>query len=74
MRYTITGRNIDVTPGLRAAIEEKDWKTGTLLPSGYRNHRNAQCTERQTENRSYHPGEGKYHPCGRIQQRYVRVH
>ena len=23
MRYTITGRNIDVTPGLRAAIEEK---------------------------------------------------
>ena len=23
MRYTITGRNINVTPGLRAAIEEK---------------------------------------------------
>ena len=23
MRYTITGRNIDVTPGLRAAIEEQ---------------------------------------------------
>lgn len=23
MRYTITGRNIDVTPGLRAAVEEK---------------------------------------------------
>lgn len=23
MRYTITGRNIDVTPGLKAAIEEK---------------------------------------------------
>lgn len=23
MRYTITGRNIDVTPGLRSAIEEK---------------------------------------------------
>ena len=23
MRYTITGRNVNVTPGLRAAIEEK---------------------------------------------------
>ncbi len=23
MRYTITGRNVDVTPGLRSAIEEK---------------------------------------------------
>lgn len=55
MRYTITGRNIDVTPGLRAAIE-KNRKTGTLFPSGYRNHRNSQCTERQTEDRGYYPG------------------
>ena len=23
MRYTITGRNIEVTPGLRAAVEDK---------------------------------------------------
>ena len=30
MRYTITGRNIDVTPGLREAVIE-DRKTGTIF-------------------------------------------
>ena len=71
MRYTITGRNIDVTPGLRAAIEEKIGKLERyFLPDT----EIIVTLSVQKENRSYHPGEGKYHPCGRIQQRYVRVH
>ena len=60
MRYTITGRNIDVTPGLRAAIEEKIGKLDRYCDT--------QCPEGQAENRGDHSGQGKYHPGGRIQQ------
>ena len=33
MRYTITGRNIEVTPGLKAAVERRSesWNTFSLL-------------------------------------------
>ena len=33
MRYTITGRNIEVTPGLKAAVEKEDRKAGTFFHS-----------------------------------------
>ena len=52
MRYTITGRNIEVTPGLKAAVEKKIGKLEHF--SWHRSDRSAQRSERPTENRGDH--------------------
>ena len=39
MRYTITGRNIEVTPGLKAAVEKKIGKLEHFLYSRHRSVR-----------------------------------
>ena len=51
MRFIITGRNIDVTEGLRSAVEEKLGKLD-------RSSRNIKCREGKTEDRSYNPSQG----------------
>ncbi len=68
MRFTITGRNIEVTPGLTAAVEDKLGKLERLLHPGHRSDRYTQRTERTSENRSNHSRERTYNPRGRIKQ------
>ena len=48
MKFIIIGKNIDVTPGLREAVESKLGKL--VLYSEYRDSRNLKCTERTSEN------------------------
>ena len=66
MRYTITGRNIEVTPGLKAAVEKKIGKlehfftpdTEVIV---------ALSAQKETENRGDYPSQRQYHPRGGIQ-------
>ena len=64
MRYKITGRNINVTPGLKAAVEEKIGKLERYFN---------QDTERSSEDRGYHPCQRHHHPCRAGKQRYVCI-
>ena len=50
MKFIIIGKNIDVTPGLREAVESKLGKVRKVLYSEYRDSRNLKCTERTSEN------------------------
>ena len=60
MKFIIVGKNIEVTPGLRAAVEDKIGKlekyftpeTEIIVTLSVEK----QCRERQTEDRSYDPG------------------
>ena len=74
MRYTITGRNIEVTPGLKAAVEKKIGKlehfftpdTEVIVAlSAQKDRQKIEVTI---------PVNGQYHPCRRIQYRHVRIH
>ena len=58
MRYKITGRNINVTPGLKAAVEEKIGKLERYF-------------NQDTE--GYHPCQRHHHPCRAGKQRYVCI-
>ena len=49
MRFTIRGKNIEVTEGLRSAVTEKLGKLEKYFTP-------------ETENRSNHSGKRKYHP------------
>ncbi len=48
MRYTITGRNIEVTPGLKAAVEDKIGKLERYL-AGHRSDRYSQRSKRERQ-------------------------
>ena len=85
MRFIITGRNIDVTEGLKSAVEEKLGKLDRFFaPETEVNVTLSVEKERQKIEvtipvkgniiRSYDPCERKHHPCGRVQQRYVCFH
>ncbi len=50
MKFIIIGKNIDVTPGLREAVEKQVRKVRKVLYSEYRDSRNLKCTERTSEN------------------------
>ena len=58
MNLVISGKNIDITEGLRSAIEEKIGKLERYFNDS-------------TEDRGYHSDEGKHDPCGGDQQGYV---
>ena len=51
MRYTITGRNIEVTPGLKAAVEKKIGKLEHFFNAGHRSNRK-RLAHRKTEQKS----------------------
>ena len=53
MKFIISGKNIEVTEGIKAAIEEK---LGRL-------ECNFKCSEGKTEDRSYHSYERAHYPC-----------
>lgn len=60
MRYTITGRNVNVTPGLRAAIEEKIGKLDRYFNPDTEVIVTLSVQKAQTENRGNHPCQGQY--------------
>ena len=63
MRITITGRNIDITDGLRSAVEDKLSKLEKYFTPRHRCFFcNLKCRKRETENRGHHTGKRKYHP------------
>lgn len=49
MKFIIIGKNIDVTPGLREAVESKLGKLGRYFTPNT-DSRNLKCTERTSEN------------------------
>ncbi len=63
MNYIISGKNIDVTEGLKNAVYDKLSK----LEKYFAEDAVAQVTfsveKRQTEDRSYDPYERTYHSC-----------
>ena len=74
MNFIISGRNIDITPGLRQAVEQKLGKLEKYFTPetdiiGY-----TQCRKRTSENRSYDPCKRKHYPFRAGKQRYVCIH
>ena len=58
MKYIITGRNIEVTEGLKSAIYEKIGKLERYFTPDatvYVTLCNSQCSERCSKNRGYDP-------------------
>ena len=68
MRYKITGRNINVTPGLKAAVEEKIGKL-----ERYFNQDTEVNITLTVEKDRYHPCQRHHHPCRAGKQRYVCI-
>ena len=50
MKITISGKNIDVTEGLKAAVNEKLGKLEKYFTPDTKCHCNLKCRERKTEN------------------------
>lgn len=50
MKMIISGKNIDVTPGLRSAVEAKLGKLERYFTAGHGNLCNIKCGKGQTEN------------------------
>ena len=69
MRYKITGRNINVTPGLKAAVEEKIGK----LERYFNQDTEVNITLTVEKDRGYHPCQRHHHPCRAGKQRYVCI-
>ena len=65
MKFIIVGRNIEVTPGLRAAVEEKIGKLDKYFNPD---------TEVHVTLSVDHSGKGKHYPFGAGKQRYVCIH
>ena len=74
MRITITGRNIDITDGLRSAVEDKLSKLEKYFTPDTDVFVTLSVEKRKTENRGHHTGKRKYHPFRAGQQRYVCFH
>lgn len=62
MRFTIRGKNIEVTEGLRSAVTEKLGKLEKYFTPETEIIVTLRRGKRQTENRSNHSGKRKYHP------------
>ena len=63
MKFIISGKNLDVTDGLKAAIEEKIGKLERYFTPETEVHVTLECRERKTENRDYNPYERKHCTC-----------
>ena len=68
MNLVISGKNIDITEGLRSAIEEKIGKLERYFNDSTEVH---VTLSTEKEDRGYHSDEGKHDPCGGDQQGYV---
>ena len=62
MKFVIVGRNIEVTPGLKSAVEEKIGKLEKYFNPDTEVHVTLSVEKRRPENRSYHSCKGQYHP------------
>lgn len=71
MRYTITGRNIEVTPGLRDAVQEKLGKLECYFTPDTEIYATLSVQKDVQKIEVTIPVKGSHHPCGRVQQRYV---
>ena len=69
MNFIISGRNIDITPGLRQAVEQK---LGKL--EKYFTPETDIIVTLSVENRSYDPCKRKHYPFRAGKQRYVCIH
>ena len=57
MKFIISGKNIEVTEGIKAAIEEKLGRPDKYFSRRYDRECNFKCSEGKTEDRSYHSYE-----------------
>ena len=67
MRYTITGRNIEVTPGLKAAVEKKIGKLEHFFTPDTEVIVALSAQKDRQKNRGDYPSQRQYHPRGGIQ-------
>ncbi len=63
MRITISGKNIDVTQGLKDAVYEKLGKLEKYFYSRNGSDCNTQCGKESPEDRSYCTGKRKRYSC-----------
>ena len=73
MRYKITGRNINVTPGLKAAVEEKIGKLERYFNQDTEVNITLTVEKDRQKIRGYHPCQRHHHPCRTGKQRYVCI-
>ena len=73
MRIKITGRNIELTEGLKAAVEDKLNKLEKYFTPDT-DICDAERGEGETESRGYNPGKRKLYPLRAGKQRYVCIH
>ena len=63
MQYIISGRNIDVTEGLKSAIHEKIGKLERYFTPDTEVHVTLSVRKGKTKNRDYDSNERKYCSC-----------
>ena len=59
MKFTISGKNIEVTEGLRSTVIDTESLNGIYTRD--RNYRDDERGKRTSENRGNDPGQGQYH-------------
>ena len=74
MNITISGKNIEITEGLKNAIHEKLGKLERYFTPDTNVIVTLSVEKRKAENRGYDPGKRQHHPFGAGQQRYVCIH
>ena len=69
MKFIISGKNIEITQGLRSAVESKIGKL-----EKYFTQETEVLVTLSVEDRGNNPGKRQYYQVGTDKQRYVRVH
>lgn len=74
MRFTISGKNIEVTDGLRSAVTDKLGKLERYFTPETEIIVTMSVEKEKAEDRGDDPGERQHHPFRTGQQRYVCIH
>ena len=74
MRFIITGRNIDVTEGLKSAVEEKLGKLDRFFAPETEVNVTLSVEKERQKNRSHDSGQRQYYQKRAGKQRYVCFH
>ena len=62
MKFVISGKNIEVTDGLKTAVQDKLGKLERYFTPDNRGPCNPERGKRETENRGDHSREGQHYP------------
>ncbi len=74
MRYIISGKNLDITEGLRSAVTEKLGKLERYFTPDTEVHVTLSVEKERQKIEGYYPGKRQYYSFGAVQHGHVRIH